>query len=121
MSPAALERVSQIGSQAQPNSRISLTDLARNRKWRDELYEYGVIEVVDHSETAAWLLSDADMSLLLNTIDSLLDEVEALQIKAMIDARQPYEDWQSGDELAANAIASLKKRRNAMEKILDGE
>ena len=121
MSPAVLERVSQIGKQVQPNNRISLTDLARSRKWREELYEYGIIEVVDHSETAAWLLSKMDMSLLLETIDSLLDEVEALQVQAMIDARQPHDDWQSGDELAQNAKASLKKRQGAMKKVLDGE
>lgn len=121
MSPAILERVSKIEKQAQPTNRVSLTDLSRSRKWREDLFEYGIIEVVDHSETAAWLLSDSDMSLLLGTIDSLLEEVEALQVNALIDARSQRTDWQSGDKLANKAKASLKKRRAAMEKVLDGE
>lgn len=121
MSPVVLERISQIEKQAQPGSRISLTDLARSRKWREELIEYGIIEVVDHGETAAWLLSDADMSLLLGTIDSLLEEMESLQVSAIIDARSQRADWQSGNTLAKKAKASLKKRQSAMKKVLDGE
>lgn len=114
MTTPALEKADELRAQAKGGARISLTDLARGKAWRDELPVRGIIEITDRSDTAGWLLSDEYVNDLLSLIDCLLADQERRQIDEMLAARSDYNDWRSGDELAALALKDLENRMPAM-------
>ena len=114
MTPPVLEKVDELRTQAKGGARISLTDLARGKAWRDELPECGIIEITDRSDTAGWLLSNEYVNDLLSLIDDLLADQERRQVNEMLAARSAYNDWRSGDELAARALADLDSHMVAM-------
>lgn len=114
MTPPVLERVDNLRAQVNGVARISLTDLARGKAWRDELPERGIIEITDRSDTAGWLLSDECVNDLLSLVEDLVAEREERQINDMLAARSDYDDWCGGDELAAKALESLDGCMTAM-------
>ena len=117
MVPRVLEKMEALQKASVPHSRISLTELARSTKWRDRLSEQGVLEIMDRTETAAFLLSPEDMDKLLNTVAELEERIEQAETEAFIACRVSRNNWQSGDELAGRATASLKERRADLDKI----
>lgn len=121
MSPALMEKMQEVRSQVQPSARMSLTDFARGKKWREELPERGVIEIMDRVDTAGWLVSVEYMSSLVATIDQLAYELEEAQIDEMIAARSNYNDWCSGEELALRSIEDLHARKDDIMAIINGD
>lgn len=119
MSPDTIDRVASIRGKVHSDSRVSVTDFARGRRWREELPQCGVIEIVDRTETAGFLLSKEGMNSLLETIDSLEEQVERAQIDAMFAARSDYQNPLEGDSLVEGALASFEARKDALREILD--
>ena len=104
--------------------RISLTDLTRSKSWREELTDHDIMEVIDRSETTAFLLSPSKLRALVGEIDLLEDELERTQIeleRAQIDllfaTRQQMSDWSSGESLAAKAKAHLDSKEALLRRI----
>ncbi len=117
MTPPVLAKMETLRKASSSHSRISLTELARSTKWRDQLAEQGVLEIMDRTETAAFLLSPNNMDTLLNAIEELEEQVEQAEVEALISCRATQNNWQTGDTLASSASASLKKRRQELDKI----
>lgn len=101
--------------------RISVTDLARGKDWRAELPEVGVMEVTDRGETAAWLLSDADMKALAEGYALLEEELEQAQVSAIFSAREGYHDLRSGSDLKDAARTAFDVRRDELMRLANGD
>lgn len=101
-------------------NRIGLSDFSHGRKWRDDLAEKGVLEIVDRSETAGWLVSDESMGSLVDRIGTLEDELEQARLEVLFAARAHRDSWMQGEELAEAAKASARKRRKSIEEAARG-
>ena len=96
MSPQELKHFEDLKAKSRKTPRVTYTELARGKEWREELPECGIIEVVDRSETSAWLVTDEYLHGIISLIDELLDEREERQIQGMLAAREGYQDWREG-------------------------
>lgn len=114
MAPAIVEKYEELRVKTTRASRLTLTELARGKKWREDLPACGLIELTDRSETAGWLLSDEYMEEMVSLVDGLLVEQEQRQVQAMLDARADYQDWCSGDVLAQRALKSFEERKDSL-------
>ena len=120
MSPnEVLDRAGSVRDTVLGRSRISATDLARSKEWRERLPREGVIEVTDRGGTAGWLVSDEDMRSLVEGYAYLEQEVERSQVAAMLDARRDSKPL-SGDSLAAAVAAAHQIRKGELRGIIDG-
>lgn len=121
MNTAVLERMQVLNHARKDAPRISLTELARSSGWRKALNQKGVVEVVDRTETAAFLVSRQGMAELLETIDSLEEQLERADIASMVNARSGRQNWMSGDELASAAWSEFAARKESFEAVVDGD
>ena len=119
MSPI-LEKMEVMRRASSSNGRISLTELARSKGWRDRLADQGVMEVMDRTETAAFLIAPQEMDLLLEAIEMLEEQVEQADVDAIVACRAQRQNWQAGSRLAEQAKASLKTRRQLLDEIASG-
>ncbi|MBT1162558.1 hypothetical protein [Bifidobacterium sp. SO1] len=116
------ERADALQVAAQKGSRITLTDLSRGNKWRQELSDKGILELVDRSDTMAFILSADAMKELLDELDRSEAELETLSAQELFDARKNRTTLQSGQALENTAIASFENRKKQLLGILkDGE
>ena len=107
-------RAADIRSKIHDNSRVTLTDFARNKEWRAKLAENGVLELLDRNGRIAWIVSEQDMTQMVDRIAELEEQMERESIAAMLTARADRENWMSGSNLAEAAIESLERRREAL-------
>ncbi len=115
---ATLDRAGCIRDSVLGRSRISATDLARSKDWRERLPEENVIEITDRGGTAGWLLSDESMRALVEGYAYLEEEVERAQIAAMFGARRNSKPL-SDDELQAAVVKTHRARKDELRKIVD--
>ena len=113
------DRVEFIRGFVSPDQRISLTELTRSKGWRDDLVNCDIMEVVDRSDTAAYLVSPEGMKALLKAIDLLEEEAERTQIDLLFSSRQHLNDWSSGERLATKAKQYLDSREAALKGVLN--
>ena len=116
-----LRTVDGIRGSVAGSKRMSVTDFARSNTWRKLLPKCDVIEVVDRSATAGWLLSDKGMRSLLDNITYLEDELERAQIALIFKQREGRDDWASGEELQAGALKLLDEDLDAARAAIDGD
>ena len=121
MSAQVAERVKGAYTGSRRASRIGLSDFSHGRKWRDDLGKASVIEIVDRTETAGWLVSDEGMASLVGRIEALEDELEQARLSALFAARAGRADWKSGAELADAAKKSARARRASIERAARGD
>lgn len=117
---AATKRVQDAYAGARNATRIGLSDFSHGRKWREDLAQAELIEIVDRTETAGWLISDNSLALLMERIENLEEELEQMHIEAIFAARASRNNWLEGEDLAKAAKKSAKQRRNAIEKAVRG-
>ena len=115
-----LSKADIIRNSISSDCRIGLTEFTRSKKWRNDLHNHDVIEIVDHTETVGFLISPEGMHSLAASFDKLEEEIERAQIDALFANRQDLGDWSSGKELAQKAKGSLKMRTEAVRELLDG-
>ena len=115
MSPAlAASRVAEIRSVIHDDRRVSLTDFSRGRAWRDKLAANGILELQDRSERIAWVVSEQDMTQIVDYIAELEEQMERDSAEAMVRTREGREDWKGGPELAEAALKSFEQRKDAL-------
>lgn len=101
MTPVStLERVAEMRNAVNRKPRISMTDMARDTSWKKTLPEQGIIEVTERGETAAWLVSDENMTALMEELAELEVAVEYYEVQHIIGQREGEFRPLSGDELA---------------------
>lgn len=116
---ATIDRANAVRDGIRATRRVNVTELARGKAWRDELPECDVMEIVDRGANAGWLLSDAGMGAMLDTIDYLEERLEQASMAAIVNARRGYDEWMEGDDLAKAALAALDERGGEMKAALD--
>ena len=120
MSPKVAEQIQRAYAGSRKANRIGLSDFSHGRKWRDDLASARIIEIVDRTETAGWLISDNGLGSLIGRIEELEDELEQARLSALFAARAKRENWAEGEALAEAAKASARSRRAAIEEAADG-
>ena len=118
MSQTTIEYAGDICERVASQPRVSVTDFARGRRWREELPQCDVMEVVDRTETAGYLVSP---KALVDALSELEAQVEQLSVAAMLDARGDCDTWLQGDELANSALESFDMRVVALKEVLSGD
>lgn len=116
---ATIDRVNAVRNSVRATRRINVTELARGKAWREELPECNVMEIIDRGANAGWLVSDAVMGAILDTIDYLEARLEQASMAAIVNARRGYDDWMEGDDLGRAALAALDERGDEMRAALD--
>lgn len=116
-----MERVEKIKRTVSSQPRVGLTEFARSKKWRESLEVQDIIEIVDRTETAGYLVSPEGMRILLDSIETLEKEVEQSYVDALFASREGMDDWLSGDDLALRAKESLRTRESRIRRLLDGD
>ena len=107
-------RVEDIRGKIHDDSRVTLTDFARGKQWREKLAKRGVLELLDRSGRIAWIVSEEDMAQMVDHIAELEEQMERESIAAMLEARAGRENWMSGAELAEAASRSLDSRYESL-------
>lgn len=115
------DKVESIRRFVVPDQRIGLTDLARSKDWREALLVHEIVEVVDRTETAAYLVSPDGMRALMEKISALEEELEQAEIDALFSAREDMDDWSSGNVLASKAKDRLRASIEALGGISDAD
>ena len=99
-STTAAQRLSDVRSRVYDDCRVSLSEFARGKGWRDKLERNGFMELLEHGERTAWVISEAGMRDMLDYISELEKQAEQSSVRAMFEAREGREDWMSGSELS---------------------
>ncbi|MDU1289432.1 MAG: hypothetical protein E6965_09590 [Bifidobacterium bifidum] len=101
-------------------TRVTLTELGRSNKWRKNLADKGVLELVDRSDTTGFIVSVDAMNDLLDALDRYESEAETLAVQPMFEARKDRIEAKSGIELRDAAMQALEDRPELM-KFLQSE
>lgn len=116
---ATIDKANAVRASVRATRRISVTELARGKAWREQLPECDVMEVIDRGANAGWLVSDSGMDAMLDTIEYLEARLEQASMAAIANARRSYDDWMEGDELAKAALSALDERGDEIRAALD--
>ena len=115
-SMATAERLSDVRSRIYDDGRVSLSEFARGKGWREKLERNEFMELLEHGERTAWVISEEGMRQVVDYISELEEQNERSSIRAMFEARADREDWMSGAELARAAKAYFLENENALAK-----
>lgn len=110
---SAAQTMEKLQRVANPSPRVSLTELSRSTKWREDMIEYAIVELCDHNETAGYLVSPQGMQDILSSLEQLQRELEEAQLAAIIAQRGANTTWETGDILAERTSAILAEQETA--------
>lgn len=117
MSPYdVFKRADALRDRVAKRPRVTMTELARSKAWREELDSSGVVEVTDRGETAAWIVSDDEMQALMEAYTLMEEQSERASLAAMLEARK-NDVAVSGEELKRGALAALEKHLDEWQRI----
>ena len=97
---ATVERLTGVRSRIHDESRVSLSEFARGKEWRAKLATCEFMELLEHGERTAWVVSEEGMRAMVDYISELEEQVERASIRAMFESREGREEWRTGAELA---------------------
>ena len=97
---ATVERLTGVRSRIHDEGRVSLSEFARGKEWRAKLAKCEFMELLEHGERTAWVVSEEGMRGMVDYISELEEQVERASIRAMFESREGREDWRTGAELA---------------------
>ena len=97
---ATVERLTGVRSRIHDESRVSLSEFARGKEWRAKLAKCEFMELLEHGERTAWVVSEEGMRGMVDYISELEEQVERASIRAMFESREGREEWRTGAELA---------------------
>lgn len=120
MSASTIDKVNKIKSEKSAH-RLGLTELTRSKAWRQILNENDILEIVDRTETAGFILSQEGLDSIIEFIESLEEELEEKRVDAIFEARKNLNNWMSGEELAQKAVESFNKNEEKWRAITDGD
>lgn len=92
-------------------ARVGLTEVSRGTSWREKVYEFGKLELVDRTTTVAVLVRPELFQALLKYVDVLEEEAAMYEDALMIVSREHRQNWLEGEALAAEAKRLLRERR----------
>lgn len=120
MAPELLQKVEDVCALSRSHRRIGLSEFSHGRKWRDDLAESGIIEIVDRDKSAGWLISWECLNALTLRIQELEEEQERREVMALVESREDRIDWKKSGELAEGAKAYLHEHIDEWQGSRDG-
>ena len=99
-SVAMVEKISDVRSRIYDDGRVSLSEFARGKGWRDKLERNEFMELLEHGERTAWVVSEEGMRRMVDYISGLEEQAERASVHAMFEARDGRDDWKAGAKLA---------------------
>ena len=111
---AVVEKLSGVRSRIYDDARVSLSEFARGKEWREKLANNEFMELLEHGERTAWIISEDGMREMVDYITELELQAERSSVRAMLDARDGRSDWQSGAELAQAAKSYFLEQEDAL-------
>ena len=111
---AVVEKLSGVRSRIYDDARVSLSEFARGKEWREKLANNEFMELLEHGERTAWIISEDGMREMVDYITELELQAERSSVRAMLDAREGRSDWQSGAELAQAAKSYFLEQEDAL-------
>ena len=118
---ATLERISEVRSRLFDDSRVSVSDFARGREWRTKLQSNAFVELQEHGDRIAWVISEEGMKGVFDYIRELEEQVERASIRAMFETRKGQENWKTGEELKTDALAYFRAHEGELMKVANGD
>jgi hypothetical protein len=118
---AILEKLSSVRTRLDADDRVSLSEFARGRAWRSKLAASAFMELQEHGERMAWIVSEAGMRDMLDYISDLELQAQRSSIRAMADAREGFENWQSGSSLESAALDYFRKNEAELVRVAAGD
>lgn len=115
-SEATMQKLSEVRSRINDDNRVSLSDFSRGKEWRKKLSRDEFMELQEHGERMAWIISEEGMREVVDYIAELEEQLERASVEAMFRARSGREDWKSGDELKDAALAYFRDNRDELMK-----
>lgn len=116
MNVHAAAKLADVRSRIEEDTRISLSDFARGKTWRKKLATDEFMELQEHGERIAWIISEDGMREMLEYVADLEAQVEEASIRAMFEERKDIEDWKTGEDLKESAIAYLHEHGDMIKK-----
>lgn len=113
---ATVEKLSEVRSRIYDDNRVSLSDFARGKEWRSKLANDEFMELQDHGERMAWIISEDGMRGVIDYISELEERVEQESVRAMFSEREGQEKWESGAQLEKDALAFFHERKDDLSK-----
>lgn len=113
------ERADSLREAAREDSHVSLTDLGRSNAWRRQLSDRGVLQLMDRSDTAGFLLSVDAMNELLDSLKDYEAQIETMSVRDLFDSRRHRLETKTGEALASCAAESFDRRFDDLMKVLD--
>lgn len=121
MSKSSIASVEKIRRGFPLGSHINVTQLGRSTAWRADLEKLSAMTVLDRNQTAAVILTPEAFRSLLEYVDAMEQEVDALQVETLLKAREGMDDWKTGQTLSDKAKEIFLSRRNELRGLLDGD
>ena len=121
MSREMLSTVEQVRHGFQMDSQITVTQLTRSTSWKSELAKYSALQILDHNQTAAVVLTPEAFRAVMKYIDEIEEELEKAQLEMLLKAREDMKDWAGGKELSGKAKESFLERQELLRGLLDGD
>lgn len=118
MSISIRDRADAMLEAAQADSKVTLTDLSRSNAWRGKLSDKGVLQLMDRTDTTAFIVSVDAMADLLASLDERDRELETMSVRDMFAARRARTETKNGDALAAAARESFERRGDRLMEIV---
>ena len=121
MVTAVRARAEAMVEAAKDESKVTLTDLSRSNAWRKQLSKKGILQLMDRSDTAGFIISVDSMKDLLDSLNSYESEIETMEVQGMLEARKDHTDYKTGSELVDAVDAVFDSRYDAVMKALGEE
>lgn len=118
---STIEKLSDVRSRIHDDSRVSLSDFARGKEWRSKLAKDDFMELQDHGERMAWIISEEGMREVVDYITELEEQVERASIRAMFEERDGHERWETGPVLESDALSYLHEHESEILKAANGD
>lgn len=107
MNANTVDKISDIRSRIYDDNRVSLSDFARGKEWRAKLAKDDFMELQDHGERMAWIVSEQGMREVVDYVSELERLIERTAIQAMFEEREGREEWKTGTDLEKAALSYL--------------
>lgn len=111
---ATMEKIASVHSRVHNDSRVSLSDFARGKEWRAKLASDDFMELQEHGQRLAWVISEDGMREMVDYISELELHLELASIRELAHARAGHENWKTGDELKGAALHYFQEHEHEL-------
>ncbi len=116
-----LEDVQMILGGFELGNHIGLTEMQREKEWKEEFNKKRMVEILERNETFGLLIKPDLFRSLQIYIEHLEQQVERLQLDAMFASREGNMIWLTGEDLKQKSQESFRARKDLIGSLFDGD